>query len=849
MAGPAGVGKTRLVSDWVARSDEATVTVVATRASATVPFGAFAPWVPDGFDPGRDRLGTLRSITGRLLEQEPVTVAVDDAHLLDDGSAALVLHLARHTSARLVLTVRSGEPCPDPVTALWKDGTGTRIDLRALSEHECSTLLRHRLGHRAHSTAEQRLWALSAGNPMHLREATEAALEQGQLAEADGVWSLAGPLPGTPRLVDLVEARIGRISDDDRRALELVALGEPVPLTVLTAVLATDQPARLEADGLLAVTSQRGTEVVALCHPLYGEVLRATIPRLTARGHHRALAAAAVAQGYAERDPLRVAVWLQEGGGSAADTDLLVAASGRALVLQEYGLADRLATAGVEAGGGTAAHLARARVLGLVGWWQELDGAIEAAARAATEPADVREVAQVRATRDFWRQQGWPSAHRVIEEALARLPPEEGAEAAATGATLALHSLALDDTRALAARAVTGDVGPRLLGRALDGWAATLQGQPSVLVAEFAALAPAVLERLPVDPLPAAFTGTAYQVAMVLTGGVDEAAVLMEAVAGRDMDDEQVYLALPSLVLAQLALVQGRVRTAAGRALRALELMGEDRPYVYARPVAAAATGAVAWAQAGEVEAAVDALRRGEQRPDAWVPDVRAALDLGRAWVAGASGGLTEGTAIALDTADRMAASGAPTLEMLALVEATRLGGADQAASRLVALGEVVEGPHARAAADLACGLVDGDGPRLDEAATAFASAGARLLAAEAASQAARFHADRGLRRREAEARRRARGLLATCEGAATPLLSGLDHRDVVDDLTAREHEVALMAAAGRTNRDIATALGVSLRTVNSHLNHAYAKLGTSERHELAHLLGPPDRDLREAPR
>ena len=79
---------------------------------------------------------------------------------------------------------------------------------------------------------------------------------------------------------------------------------------------------------------------------------------------------------------------------------------------------------------------------------------------------------------------------------------------------------------------------------------------------------------------------------------------------------------------------------------------------------------------------------------------------------------------------------------------------------------------------------------------------------------------------------------------AATPLLAGLGDEGGAD-LTEREREVVLLVAAGSTNRATAEALGVSLRTVNSHLNHAYAKLGTSDREELARILGRTGTDGR----
>jgi DNA-binding NarL/FixJ family response regulator len=51
--------------------------------------------------------------------------------------------------------------------------------------------------------------------------------------------------------------------------------------------------------------------------------------------------------------------------------------------------------------------------------------------------------------------------------------------------------------------------------------------------------------------------------------------------------------------------------------------------------------------------------------------------------------------------------------------------------------------------------------------------------------------------------------------------------------LTGREREVALLAANGLTNRQIAKSLSVSVRTVECHLWSAYAKTGTGTRTRL----------------
>ena len=57
---------------------------------------------------------------------------------------------------------------------------------------------------------------------------------------------------------------------------------------------------------------------------------------------------------------------------------------------------------------------------------------------------------------------------------------------------------------------------------------------------------------------------------------------------------------------------------------------------------------------------------------------------------------------------------------------------------------------------------------------------------------------------------------------------------DSRSDLTAQERAVATLVAGGRTNREVADQLIISVKTVEHHLSRAYAKLGVRSRTELA---------------
>jgi DNA-binding CsgD family transcriptional regulator len=61
----------------------------------------------------------------------------------------------------------------------------------------------------------------------------------------------------------------------------------------------------------------------------------------------------------------------------------------------------------------------------------------------------------------------------------------------------------------------------------------------------------------------------------------------------------------------------------------------------------------------------------------------------------------------------------------------------------------------------------------------------------------------------------------------------------VAAPLTPREREIATLAAGGMTSLEIARRLVISARTVETHLQRAYAKLGVASRADLASVLKP----------
>jgi len=159
----------------------------------------------------------------------------------------------------------------------------------------------------------------------------------------------------------------------------------------------------------------------------------------------------------------------------------------------------------------------------------------------------------------------------------------------------------------------------------------------------------------------------------------------------------------------------------------------------------------------------------------------------------------------------------------------------EDTSGRLRELADACDSPLVSARARHAAAARARDARELAGAADDFEALGAMLLAAEAASGAADAFSRAGDRRAATAALRHANDLAAACEGAATP---GLVQVASAVPLSGREREIVTLAAEGMSSKDIAERLYLSVRTVDNHLQHAYAKLGVSSRAGLAQALG-----------
>jgi len=176
----------------------------------------------------------LLGLLGRLGEQAPLILVVEDLHWADRSTRQLLAFLVRNLRAErllLVVTYRSDEPHPDrlgPYLAeLDRGGQVTRLELDRLDRAATVAQLTAILDTAPAADLVEELFGRSQGNPFFTEELLGA------------VWAGSDALPATSR--DLLQGRIDGLPDQPRRVLRVAAVaGRQVSHRLLAAVAGLD---------------------------------------------------------------------------------------------------------------------------------------------------------------------------------------------------------------------------------------------------------------------------------------------------------------------------------------------------------------------------------------------------------------------------------------------------------------------------------------------------------------------------------------------------------------------------------------------------------------------------------
>ena len=898
VAGPAGIGKSTLLAAAAATARAGGAVVLRARCS---PLEQHAAWgmVRQLFDPLRTRpdwadlTAGAAGLAGRVLAPEAgepahagdamhaavrglvwlasnlgdrgsAVFAIDDVHWADAPSLRWLALLAQsldEVPIGVLCAVRSGEPAaaPDLLAELLASAPETPVRPRALGPAAVQTLVRERLP-AASAGFAQACHAVTGGNPF-LLGALLTQLTADGIAPDDEAAARLGTF-GSEQVARVIERQLARLPDGAgplARAVAVLGSGTPLRQAAVLARLEATAAARA-ADALRAAGLVEDGPELVLAHPLIAGTLYASLPSSERALWHAAAAALLTAERAGpERiglhllrtEPAREAATVAalreaarqasaRGAPQSAAAYLRRAAAepppdaaGDADVRLELGLAlaaylqpdaydllhEAVAVAATPVQRGKIA-LSGARALGLIGRFGEAVALCrQALGQAGAYPAELRErleaelvpnglvhTSTIEEARRYAR--GRPPGSSALElwrvstatvgslidnrpaaetQVLLRPVLEHDALAAEPGsvvATVATLTLILDDELATAVAqcgAVIDVARPRgwlialAHGCMLRAMALVRAGQISDAEAD-ARLA--FEYKLPVAPAPAMLFCLSFLLDALVEADDLPGADLALTAAGQQGEP-------PAGALAALLVLQSRAR---------LRLAQH-------RPEEALADARMAAARAAEF---------GVRNP------------VFASWRAEAA----EALVILGDSAQAQRLA----REQLELSEQLGTPGARGAALRLLA----------RTTADPL--------PVLEQAVTILAGSPARLEHTRAL-----LALGSALRRanRRADARTPLRRALEQADRGGMLLLARRAHQELnaagarprrselsgPGALTPAEHRVAQLAACGHSNRAIAERLYVTPRTVETHLTHAFQKLGIRSRADLAAAL------------
>ncbi|QEN15615.1 LuxR C-terminal-related transcriptional regulator [Mycolicibacterium sp. ELW1] len=836
VSGRAGVGKSRIAREALSVAEAQGVQgrwVVGASSARSIPLGAFAAWTRSG---ASETVQLVRGVIESLAatpSSARVVVAVDDAQLLDDLSIFVLHQLVQRSAAKVILTVRDDEPVPAALQEISATGRFERIAVAPLSLDDTATLLAAALNGPVEHLCAQRIWQLTHGNPLYLRNIVEQEVADGRLARHRDTWVWAGDPVLPPDLIGLVESRIGTLPDAVGEVIDLLAVAEPMELPVLARIADPAAIEEAETRGLISLEASGSSVHARVAHPIYGEVRRrrASVTRLR---RLRGLVAAELARS-TDADDVRMVVkraTLSIESDLTPDADLLVRAAHGAVWLADLSLADRLAAAAVAAGAGPEPNFVRAHALSWLSRGAEADAVLTEMAAGDLTDIDRARLAFHRASNMLWALGDPARAIEIVDQQ----SDVDSAEAHTyLDAFRVVHRFATDDpksAREAARPLVLGDL-PPVVGAEI-AWASTVVSGEAGQVTEAEAHAEsgyqAATRRF--DAPQMRFNiADAHLTALLLAGRISDAGEVADDVGRQAADLPGDAQLLAAGVAGRAALGAGNVDVACrllGQAALGLSAAGHGMGWGYrynvVRVTALALHGDAT--EAAALLAALDTIRRPFRSLDYEV-------SLARAWVAANQGAVSEAIAIAAAAAERACAKGQFGAEVLCRQTVTQFGDRTSA-DRLTELAAIVDGPRAAAVARFAAALRGGDARELTAVSAAFEGLGDLVAAADSSAHATLIHRRHDQRGSALNCSTRVAALAQRCGGLVTPAV-----REAAERLpfTGREREIVMLVGQRLSNRAIAERLHLSVRTVESHVHRAMAKTGTKTRDELAALL------------
>jgi len=878
LVGPAGAGKSTAARD--ALTDRETggersspVVITGVEGLSMIPFGALSmAEMSDlhtrgettgggsaGHDPARreagwnDRAGTSEAagdddLVHRLrrwlaaLRRASSPVIIDDPHALDLDSATMLADEMRR-GLIAVMTHRPSEPAPAVLAAVLDELALPTIEVEPFDRSMVELAIEQAIGAEPVAEAVDHLVALSAGNPMLLREIVRDLSARGAWTERRGRVSIAADANPSDRMAELLRSRYP--SDPDaRRLLELVAHAGSIPDALVRSIATSETRVGLLDAGWLAEAGD-GTHIT-IPHPLLRQFVReaTTDDRLV--------------------DLLREAL-ATPGTAELPDPDSRLMALRWALV------------AGIDV---DPSVLRWARVEAARRFDREL--AVQIADRLSRDEPTLDTLLEL--TLALAQAERYDDAVAVLVGA--RTDLGEGPAPARRHDVVEIGRFLLRFAGPLARLKRWGTTAPGV-DRTTAAWADAALGTTafSTLLDAFEALAAGDLPeaRARADAVRAAgfdeLGGDADEVTMLasLYGGDEvEALGAFDRLGARLADPGYRH---PKAVVidaaaSSLLMLAGRFEQAYAFDRQVHDVARSQRDLERAREM----TGHLGMTALflGRVDAAIEAFDRHRDFPAA--PSSLGSLYLaGLAQALALGGRLNEAERVA-DDADRQRAVVSPMMltdfdnllamtqhllghhdvaeermrsalalaaewrnsrgELMALHGLARMGRATEAD---VELGEARQARGLRDAAHGfslgVLGMVDAvalqDPRRMADAAGSFASTGMGLGAAEGYAAACRMATTAGAAPPSDVERWRAELVqwLDRCSGLRGQTV--LVER-AVDALTEREREVAALAAGGLSNATIAERLRVSVRTVENTLHRTFTKLGVATRDELA---------------